>query len=131
MSCESVTSKLESLQNQLQMIGIDPEAFDGEAEELLLEQERAQHLQGAMSQLLEGRERKLESQEMQLRALKDKNQGLQQELECLRIKVQAGDAKSSLEAQLASVIKERELLKEEMVKLKIEMDSGNKKVIIL
>ena len=34
MRFESVTAKLETLQTQLQMIGIDPDAFDG-AEELL------------------------------------------------------------------------------------------------
>ena len=39
MRYESVTAKLEALQNQLQMIGIDPEAFDGQEE--LLSQERA------------------------------------------------------------------------------------------
>ena len=126
MRFESVTAKLEALQNQLQMIGIDPEAFDG-AEELL-SQERAHNMQGAMAQLLEGREKKLERQEIQLTALKNKNQELVQELECLRIKVQAGDAKSSLESQLRPVILEREQLKEELVKIKIDMDSSAKKV---
>ena len=126
MRFESVTAKLEALQNQLQMNGIDPEAFDG-AEELL-SQERAHNMQGAMAQLLEGREKKLERQEIQLTALKNKNQELVQELECLRIKVQAGDAKSSLESQLRPVILEREQLKEELVKIKIDMDSSAKKV---
>ena len=107
--------------------GIDPEAFDG-AEELL-SQERAHNMQGAMAQLLEGREKKLERQEIQLTALKDKNQELVQELECLRIKVQAGDAKSSLESQLGPVIREREQLKEELIKIKIDMDSSAKKVM--
>ena len=93
-----------------------------------LKQERAHNMHGAMTQLLEGREKKLERQEIQLTALKDKNQELVQELECLRIKVQAGDAKSSLESQLGPVIKEREQLKEELVKLKIDMDSSAKKV---
>ena len=86
-------------------------------------------MQGAMTQLLEGREKKLERQEVQLTALKDKNAELLQELECLRISSQ-DTVKTSLESQLGPVIREREALKEEMVKIKIDMDSSAKKISV-
>ena len=90
---------------------------------------RTLSMQGAMTQLLEGREKKLERQEVQLTALKDKNAELLQELECLRISSQ-DTVKTSLESQLGPVIREREALKEEMVKIKIDMDSSAKKISV-
>ena len=121
-----------------------------------------------MNRLLESRQKQIETQEMQLKAIKEKNMSLQQQLEVLKLKVsprkfivfivyeksiiygtlllifssaaphlninffilkvQAGDAKSGIEAQLGSVVKERDQLRTELLNGKMEANSNIKKV---
>ena len=48
---------------------------------------RVKSLEGSMNRLLEARQKQIETQDMQLKAIKDKNISLQQQLEVLKLKV--------------------------------------------
>jgi chromosome segregation ATPase len=126
IKCDNLTNNMDTLHRRLQKIGIDANTLDDEADQL--SQDRVKNLEGSMNRLLESRQKQVEMQEMQLKAVKEKNISLQQQLEVLKLKVQAGDAKSGIEAQLGNVVKERDQLRTEVLNIKMEANSNNKKI---
>merc|ERR1719510_2346775 len=112
---------------RLQKIGIDPNALDEDDADNLTK-DRVKSLEGSMHRLLEARQKQIEMQDVQIKAIKEKNISLLQQLEVLKLKVHAGDAKSEIEAQLGKVLKERDQLRTEILNIKMEANSNNKKI---
>ena len=124
---DNLSTAMDTLQKQLEKIGIDANSLNNDEADHL-SQDRVKNLEGSMNKLLESRQKQIETQDMQLKAIKEKNLSMQQQLEVLKLKVHAGDAKTEIEAQLGKVLKERDQLRTEILNIKMEANSNNKKI---
>ena len=86
IKCDNLSNNMDTLQRRLQKIGIDADTLDDDEADQL-SQDRVKNLEGSMNRLLEARQKQIEMQEMQLKAVKEKNISLQQQLEVLKLKV--------------------------------------------
>ena len=81
-----------------------------------------------MNDLLASRQNKIGALESALKEATEEKSALHQEVECLKLKVQAGDSKAGLENQLTKVVREKDKLQTELLCLKTEASTHKENV---
>merc|ERR1711936_478593 len=68
---DNLSTAMDTLQKQLEKIGIDANSLNNDEADHL-SQDRVKNLEGSMNKLLESRQKQIETQDMQLKAIKEK-----------------------------------------------------------
>ena len=105
------------MQKQLKGIGLDPNTLN--ADVAMLSNQRIQNLEGSLNKLLETRQKKIEALEISLREVQDENCSLKQNIEVQKLK--SGGDNLAIEAQLKTVVQERDEIRRELSKVKMDM----------
>ena len=98
-------------------IGLDPNTLN--ADVAMLSNQRIQNLEGSLNKLLETRQKKIEALEISLREVQDENCSLKQNIEVQKLK--SGGDNLAIEAQLKTVVQERDEIRRELSKVKMDM----------
>ena len=112
MKSEEISESLDGLHKQLKQVGLDPHTLNADATMLL---SKSKNLEGSLNKLLESRQKKIEALEATLKDLRDDNCNLKQNIEVQKLK--SGGDNQVIEAQLKTVVQERDELRTELSKV--------------
>lgn len=119
IKCDEINEALEALHKQLRQLGIDANTLDADA--ALLSNQRNKNLEDSLNKLLESRQKKIEALEVTLCEVKDENCSLKQNIEVAKLK---GTDNKVSEQQLKTVVRERDVLRADLSKLKVDTASS-------
>ena len=112
MKSEEISESLDGLHKQLKQVGLDPHTLKDDT--MILS--KSKNLEGSLNKLVENRERKIEALETTLKDIRDENCSLKQNIEVQKLK--SGGDNNFIEAQLKTVVQERDELRGELSKVR-------------
>jgi len=117
MKSEEISESLDGLHKQLKQVGLDPHTLKDDT--MILS--KSKNLEGSLDKLVEKRQKKIEALETTLKDIRDENCSLKQNIEVQKLK--SGGDNNFIEAQLKTVVQERDELRGELSKLKVDTNS--------
>merc|ERR1712223_465896 len=124
MKSDQIKDTMEGLHKQLKKLGLDPNKLD--ADVAMLSNQRIQNLDESLNKLLESRQKKIEVLEATLKDVRNDNASLKQNMEVQKLK--SGGNNQVMEIQLKTVVTERDELRADLAKLKIDTNAVNDEV---
>ena len=111
MKSEEISESLDGLHKQLKQVGLDPHTLKDDT--MILS--KSKNLEGSLNKLVENRQKKIEALETTLKDIRDENCSLKQNIEVQKLK--SGGDNNFIEAQLKTVVQERDELRGELSKV--------------
>ena len=112
MKSEEISESLDGLHKQLKQVGLDPHTLKDDT--MILS--KSKNLEGSLDKLVEKRQKKIEALETTLKDIRDENCSLKQNIEVQKLK--SGGDNNFIEAQLKTVVQERDELRGELSKVR-------------